>query len=70
MVRIAFDVTPDVMGEIERLRRESQASTRAELFRNALRVYAWLLKHQREGHQIIVRKGYDGPETMIELAPL
>ena len=54
--RLQFDVTPDTLAAIEDLKRESGATTRAEVFRKALKLYALTLKRIAEGYELQFKK--------------
>lgn len=63
--RLQFDISPEALKELDQLREESGAATRAELLRNALRVYSWFLEHRREGFRLVLEKGSE--RTQVEL---
>ncbi|HZR40310.1 MAG TPA: hypothetical protein VFB12_09360 [Ktedonobacteraceae bacterium] len=41
--RIQFDFTPDSLRRLEELKRRTDAITKAEVVRNALKLYEWLV---------------------------
>jgi len=55
--RIQFDVTSEGLNALDDLKEFAQASSRAELIKNALFVYAELLRMRAEGYEILSRKG-------------
>jgi metal-responsive CopG/Arc/MetJ family transcriptional regulator len=63
--RIAFDVEKETLTQIDDLVVLTGAASRAELFRDSLRLFAWMTEQQNEGYEIILKK--DGEETAIEL---
>ncbi len=63
--RIAFDVEKEALEQMDELAVKTNSSSRADLFRNALRVYAWWTKKQDEGYDVVLRK--DGEDTVVEL---
>lgn len=65
--RLQFDLTPEALRLLDALKVASGAATRAELVRNALKVYTTLLRWQQEGYQLRLAKG---PEVRdIEFLP-
>ncbi len=65
--RIAFDLSPSALKELDELLGLADVPTRAELVRRALKLYGWLLKRQHEGDHVIVRSEKGDRETQIEL---
>ena len=63
--RLAFDVDKETLEQIDDLVILTGASSRAELFRDSLRLFAWMTEQQNKGYAIILRKGKN--ETSIEL---
>jgi len=55
--RLQFDITHESLQELDALKEQARAATRAEVVRNALRLYSWFLSQQAEGKHILVRKG-------------
>ncbi len=55
--RLQFDVTPEALEKLEELKKKAGATTRADLVRNALRLYEWFLSQKSDGNEILVRKG-------------
>ncbi len=52
--RLQFDFTPESLERLDRMKEQSQASTRAEVVRNALRLYEWFLNDVEPEHTIKV----------------
>ncbi len=55
--RLQFDVTPEALEKLDALKKEAGATTRADLVRNALRLYEWFLQQKSNGNEILIRKG-------------
>lgn len=53
-VRVQFDFTPESLKRVDEMQQKSGASTRAEVLRNALKVYEWFMQLDPE-HKIEVR---------------
>ena len=41
--RLQFDFTPESLVRLDHMKEQAQASTRAEVVRNALKLYEWFL---------------------------
>jgi metal-responsive CopG/Arc/MetJ family transcriptional regulator len=54
--RIQFEFPPDAVERLDRIKQETNSSSYAELVRNALRVYEWLIETQKKGFDIGVVK--------------
>ena len=52
--RLQFDFTPESLERLDRMKEQAQASTRAEVVRNALRLYEWFLNDVDLEHTIKV----------------
>jgi hypothetical protein len=51
--RIQFEFPPDAVERLDRMKRDTNATSYAELVRNALRVYEWMTEaKQRDGYDI------------------
>ena len=55
--RLQFDVTHDTLREIDTLKEKLGATTRAELFREALKILAWYHGKRSKGFVIQAKKG-------------
>jgi metal-responsive CopG/Arc/MetJ family transcriptional regulator len=64
--RIAFDVEKETLEQIDDLVILTGAASRAELFRDSLRLFEWMTKQQNAGYEIVLKKGDD--ETVVELS--
>jgi len=67
-LKIAFSLSNEVMEEIGALREKAELESNAELFRNSLRLYSWLLDRETEDYEITVSK--DGVEHKVEIKRL
>jgi len=65
--RVAFDLAPEAVRQLEEIRGMAHASTRAEVVRNALRLYRWFLEQRAEGSEVILRDEKNEKETVIRL---
>jgi hypothetical protein len=54
--RIQFEFPPDAVERLDRIKAETNAGSYAELVRNALRVYEWVLETEQKGFEIGVVK--------------
>lgn len=65
--RLAFDFPERELEEFDALKIEARVTTRAELLRNALRLYKWFVEKRTAGYEVVLRKGND--ETVVEIFP-
>ena len=63
--RIAFDVEKKTLEQIDELVEKTGCTSRADLFRDSLRLFSWWTEKQDEGYEVVLRK--DGESTVIEL---
>jgi hypothetical protein len=64
--RLQFEFSPDAYQRLDRMRKVSDASSFAELVRNALRVYEWVMQKKHEGYTLaLVKEGE--PIKSVEL---
>jgi hypothetical protein len=54
--RIQFEFSPDAVERLDRIKRETNAGSYAELIRNAIRVYEWVIENERNGFELGVVK--------------
>lgn len=54
--RIQLDFTPEAFKELERLKADVEASSRADTVRYAMRVLRWVINALRRGDQIVIHK--------------
>lgn len=52
-VRVQFEFTVDALARLDALRQVTDASTRAETIRNALRLYEWFVNEAKSDSTII-----------------
>lgn len=53
--RIQFDFTPDSLKRLEELKRRTDAITKAEVVRNALKLYEWFVTEIDPDHIIEIK---------------
>ncbi len=63
--RIAFDVEKEALEQIDELMKRTGCKSRADLFRDSLRLFSWWTEKQDEGYTVVLRK--DGEDTVVEL---
>jgi hypothetical protein len=63
--RIQFDFTPESMKRLENLKEKTDATTKAEVVRNALRLYEWFVT-QIDPNSTIEIKDKEG-ETLYKI---
>lgn len=61
--RLQFEVPNNVVAEMEALKILSGATTRAEVFRSALKLYAWYLRNRIRGVEIFARETDSNEKT-------
>ena len=54
--RIQFEFSVEAHNRLSRLKEETDASSYAELVRNAIRVYEWVVEQEKEGNSIGIFK--------------
>jgi hypothetical protein len=52
-VRVQFEFTPEALARLEALKLVTDASTRAEVVRNALRLYEWFVNQAKADNTIM-----------------
>jgi hypothetical protein len=55
--RIQFDFTDKAFDRLKELRDKNKAKSMAEIVRNALRIYDFLLEMKTEGYEVKLHKG-------------
>jgi metal-responsive CopG/Arc/MetJ family transcriptional regulator len=55
--RLQFDLTVEALDQLDELKEQARALTRAEVVRNALRLYSWFLNQRAQGKEVLVRTG-------------
>lgn len=63
--RLQFDVSEETLTEIDGLKQQTGAATRAELLREALKLLAWYRKKKSEGYSLEVTKGDERKEVEL-----
>jgi hypothetical protein len=64
--RIQFEFSPDALERLNKMRELTEASSYAELVRNALRVYEWFVQQDRAGFDI----GLVKDDTLVKTVKL
>jgi hypothetical protein len=64
--RIQFEFSADAVERMNRMREQTDASSYAELVRNALRVYEWFIQQEKGGYDI----GLVKDETLVKTIKL
>jgi len=52
LTRLQFELSPDKLHEIDRLRSEGGFENRKDLLNNAITLLKWAIKHAEEGHAV------------------
>ena len=52
-IRVQFEFTPDAAARLEALKLVTDASTKAEVVRNALRLYEWFVNQAKADNTIM-----------------
>ena len=63
--RVQLDFSEEAFEELNSLQEKTNASSRAEVVRNALGVLKWATKNLREGNKIVVERK-DGTHVEVE----
>lgn len=67
--RVQLDLTPEAFEELEKLRKEVDASTRADAIRRAMRILRWTLDQISSGARILVDKDNELKEVVFPFLP-
>ena len=62
--RIQVDFSPEAHDRLLRIREQSGAQSSAEVFRDALRLYAWFLEQKDAGRRLQVVSGDEAPKEV------
>lgn len=49
--RVQLDFTPEAFGRLQEIKTMADVKTNAEVVRNAIRLYEWFLRQQRENYR-------------------
>jgi hypothetical protein len=63
--RVQLDFTPEAFEELERLKTDVGAATRAETVRYAMRVLRWLIRTMQNGGTVFIAQS-DGTKSGVE----
>lgn len=69
ITRVQFDFSPEAMQRLDEIRQMAGAATRAEVMRNALRMYAWFITETEPDSTIKIING-NGELTSVFKASL
>ncbi len=70
-VRLTLDVTPEFYERLEKLERKTEADSKANLIRQALQLYEYVvIQIVDEGKELVVRPREEHQEKRVELFPL
>jgi hypothetical protein len=64
--RVQLDFSEEALAELNELQRKLNASSRAEVIRNALGVLRWAASHIMDGDKIKVERKADGELVEVE----
>ena len=64
--RVQLDFSEEAFSRLEDLRKETDSTTKAEVIRDALRVYEWIAEQARAGRVIEVQESDKTPISRIE----
>jgi hypothetical protein len=62
--RVQLDLPPKAFERLQRLKADTEAATYAEVMKNALKLYAAAVEHQKEGSKFMIQNN-DG--TIVPL---
>jgi hypothetical protein len=70
--RIQFDFEEGAYQRLENLRKETESPTKAEVVRQALRIYEWLVKKAYEGKRLVLEDNEtrEGPIDLQLIIPV
>ncbi len=64
--RVQLDFSEEALQELVRLQKALNATSRAEVIRNALGVLRWATRHLKEKDKIIVERQSDGKQVEVD----
>jgi hypothetical protein len=64
--RIQFEFSPEALDRLNRMRELTETSSYAELVRDSLRVYEWIIQQDKAGYDIGLIKG----DTLVKTVKL
>ena len=68
-IRVTVDLSPDAHARMERLQALVRARSKADLVREALRLYEWIAQKNEQGADVVLRTK-DGKEKEVILLGL
>jgi metal-responsive CopG/Arc/MetJ family transcriptional regulator len=63
---VSFEFSDEALQKLNEIRKKAEARTNAEVFRDALRIYEWILKTEAEGNKLALIKP-DGSVSEVEI---
>lgn len=66
-VRLQLDLSAEAMQQLDEMKDEAGASSRAEVVRNAVRLYRWFLEKRRRGLGLCLREPGSNAVSDVEL---
>ena len=63
--RLQFDLTTEALEQLDALKEAAGATSRAELLRSSLKLYAYFLGKRAEGYELELRKGKETKEVEV-----
>lgn len=65
--RVQLDFTPEAFNRLQEIKTMAEATTNAEVVRDAIRLYEWFLRQQRENYKLQLVRGDTVKEVEIIL---
>lgn len=53
--KIQIEFSPHAIQELEQLKKQTDATSYAQVLRSALRIYSWCMEHQQENRKIYAK---------------
>jgi hypothetical protein len=67
--RVQFEMPRRSMDRLRMLKEQTEAGSYAEVFRNALRYYEFLIQQAEEGNEVVVRDKRDPSKNTVIVRP-
>lgn len=65
--RVQIDMSPRAVGQLDAIQKATDASSRAEVIRNALKVYGYIVDQKRRGVEVTLLKKTKDEEIEVSL---
>jgi len=69
-IRVTLDLSPEFYGHLEALEERTGAESKAQLLREALRLYSYVVDRSLEGVQFLSRKKTGEEENIVFLGAI